>query len=187
MTTMRAVVGGVRGAWLTVGAAFAKRVAMGARAMSGSSHDGGNMFPVFQGRAGVIECNDMYVVAAETEEAHSAQFVWDPCSAQPHLPREPLSAAEQQGSMFAVVRAQGGVVESNDHFVTAAETEADEEQSMMYEGAAWQLLPRELFFVPSETTPLVFESSLSPSTGADKTRGGGSGGKGSKGGPCNVG
>jgi len=173
MAIMQAVaMGGIRGAWLTAGAAFAKRVPMWARAMSGGSRStraGGDKFLVFQNRAGVIESNDMYVVAAETEEAHSAQIVWDA-----HVPPELLfvpSAAEQQGSMFPVVQAQGGVVESNDYFITAAETEeAVQAQSMMYEGAARQLLPRELFFVPSETTPLIIEASQSPSTGADKTK-----------------
>jgi len=179
MASMRAAaMGGIRGAWLTVGAASPKRVSMGARAMSGgarSARAGADMFPVFQGKAGVIESNDMYVVAAETEEAHSAQIVWDAGSAKAHLPRELLfvpSQAEQHGSAFAVVQGQGGVVESNDLFITAAETEeATVEQSMMYEGAARQLLPRELFFVPSETTPLIFDSpSLSPSSGADQTK-----------------
>ena len=171
-----AAMGGIRGAWLKVGAVSPKRVPMGARAMTGGARTaraGGDMFPVFEGRAGVIESNDSYVVAAETEEAHSAQIVWDAVSAQPHLPRELScvpSAAEQLAGMFAVVQDQGGVVESNDQFITAAEIgEATVEQDMMYEGAARQLLPRGVFFVPSETTPLIFDSPSLSTSGADQT------------------
>ena len=49
---------GIRGAGLKVGAAFPKRVPMGARAMSGgarSARSQGDMLPVFQGRANAVQ------------------------------------------------------------------------------------------------------------------------------------
>ncbi|KAJ1464888.1 hypothetical protein T484DRAFT_1989480 [Baffinella frigidus] len=161
---MRAAMGGLRGVWVTVGASSPKRVPAGARALSGgarSARAGDAMFPVFQGRAGVIESNDLYVVAAETEEAHAAQSVANACAAQPRVPRELLfvpSEAEHLGGMFPVFNARGGVVESNAQLITEAETEAAHAaQSVMDASAAQQHLPRELFFVPSET-PMIFES-----------------------------
>ncbi|KAJ1471246.1 hypothetical protein T484DRAFT_3649068 [Baffinella frigidus] len=105
MAGMRASMGGLRGVWLTVGAASPKCVPAGARALS----------VLLQGRAGVVESNDLFVVGAETKEAHVAQSL-------AVVPSE----TEQLRSMHPVFKARGGVVENNVQLIAAAEAEPSE-------------------------------------------------------------
>ncbi|KAJ1478999.1 hypothetical protein T484DRAFT_1749334 [Baffinella frigidus] len=110
---MRAVTGGIQ-----------RALSSGAR----SARVEGDMFPLF--RAGVIESNDLFVVAAETEDS-----VVDAGAAQPRMERERESERESQ-SMFPVIQAVGGVIESNTQLVIAAETK--EAQSVLDASAAQQ-------------------------------------------------
>ncbi|KAJ1471245.1 hypothetical protein T484DRAFT_1753384 [Baffinella frigidus] len=116
--------GGLRGVWLKVGAASPKCVPAGARALS----------VLLQGRAGVIESNDLFVVGAETKEAHVAQSLADlACAAQRRLPLGLFvvsSETEQLRSMYPVFKARGGVVENNAQLIAAAEAEPSETEQL---------------------------------------------------------